>query len=366
MPDPDPATVQSAELLRQLCARDEDAAVAVFEQYAERLTRLARSRISARLAARIDAEDIVQSAYRSFFVAAREGRFEVAHGGDLWRLLVELVLHKLYGQVVRHSALRRSIVREQAWNDSVLEFKAIADREPTPDEAAATGEELEAILGQLAPRERLAVEMRLQGYEQQEIADRLKCSERTVRRMLSAARRVIVARGGGSFIPSAACRRAPARTPTFHRPRLINVRAPLPWSDFLLREQIGAGATGKVYRALQRSTGRAVAIKFLRKSLVRDSAMVEIYLREAEIVSRLDHPGIVAIHGAGTTPGGGVFLALDLVDGIDLGRIGEQRLASVPEALTWVAQAASAIQLANESGVIYCDLNPQILLLDRY
>src|SRR5688572_10742761 len=90
------ASQSSIELLRLLAAGDEGAAATVFERYAERLTRLARSRLAARLAQRIDAEDVVMSAYRSFFVAARQGRFELERGGDLWRLLVEVTLHKLY------------------------------------------------------------------------------------------------------------------------------------------------------------------------------------------------------------------------------------------------------------------------------
>lgn len=101
----------SADLLRLLVAGDEDAATTIFERYAERLTRLARSRLAARLATRVDAEDIVMSAYRSFFVAARQGRFELERGGDLWRLLVEVTLHKLYRSAAHHHAQRRSIDR---------------------------------------------------------------------------------------------------------------------------------------------------------------------------------------------------------------------------------------------------------------
>ena len=44
------------------------------------------------------------SAYRSFFIGAREGKFELRHAGDLWRLLVEVTLHKLYRSAEHHSA----------------------------------------------------------------------------------------------------------------------------------------------------------------------------------------------------------------------------------------------------------------------
>src|SRR5436190_2378792 len=87
MSDPRSASSSaSADLLHRLRRGDEDAATAVFERYVERLTRLARSRLATKLASRVDPEDIVLSAYRSFFVAARQGRFELERGGDLWRL----------------------------------------------------------------------------------------------------------------------------------------------------------------------------------------------------------------------------------------------------------------------------------------
>src|SRR3954462_6848947 len=96
-PQPDRLSA-SADLLLRVKRGDQDAATEVFERYAERLTHLARNRLATKLASRVDPEDIVLSAYRSFFVAAREGRFHVERGGDLWRLLVEVTLHKLYRQ----------------------------------------------------------------------------------------------------------------------------------------------------------------------------------------------------------------------------------------------------------------------------
>jgi len=78
----------SDELLRRYREGGESAAAEIFDRYVARLTRLARSRMAARLARRIDPEDVVLSAYRSFFVAARRDRFALRRSGDLWRLLV--------------------------------------------------------------------------------------------------------------------------------------------------------------------------------------------------------------------------------------------------------------------------------------
>ncbi|MGE3809084.1 MAG: ECF-type sigma factor [Gemmataceae bacterium] len=71
---------------------DQQAAEELFCRYAEQIAALASRRLSDQMARRIDPEDIVQSVYRSFFVSAREGRYELQHGGDLWRLLVSITL----------------------------------------------------------------------------------------------------------------------------------------------------------------------------------------------------------------------------------------------------------------------------------
>jgi hypothetical protein len=73
MPSTDPPSDEFADLLSRIRAGDQAAECQVFEQYLHRLTALAQSRLAARLSARIDPEDVVMSAYRSFFIAAREG-----------------------------------------------------------------------------------------------------------------------------------------------------------------------------------------------------------------------------------------------------------------------------------------------------
>src|SRR5438105_4011275 len=104
----------STDLLARFRQNDAAAAEALFQRYADRLTQLARSRLSRRLAARIDPEDVVLSAYRSFFVLAR-GEITLTQSGDLWRLLARITLRKVYRNVRRHRADCRSVEREQPW-----------------------------------------------------------------------------------------------------------------------------------------------------------------------------------------------------------------------------------------------------------
>jgi RNA polymerase sigma-70 factor (ECF subfamily) len=109
----DPTDDRSGNLMARWCQGDQQAAAELFRRYANRLIELARSRMPSQLNSRIDPEDVVQSVYRSFFTGSREGRYELQRGGDLWRLLVTITLHKLYHQVERNLAGKRALGREQ-------------------------------------------------------------------------------------------------------------------------------------------------------------------------------------------------------------------------------------------------------------
>ena len=83
----------SRELLALVERGESHAASIVFDRYVERLIALVRQRIGPKLARRIDAEDVVQSTYRSFFAHAENEEYQVAKSGDLWRLLASIALH---------------------------------------------------------------------------------------------------------------------------------------------------------------------------------------------------------------------------------------------------------------------------------
>jgi DNA-directed RNA polymerase specialized sigma24 family protein len=184
----------SLVLLERVRAGDEQAAEVVFCRYFKRLTLLARSRLSARLARRTDPEDIVLSVYRSFFVEARAGRFILSRGGDLWRLLASITRHKLLRQARRELADRRSIDVELPLGQ-VDEGRFLRrENEATPEDAVALADELEHIFSSLDALGRRVLELRLQAAQLSEIAEDTGRSERMIRRTLVQIRELMAKR----------------------------------------------------------------------------------------------------------------------------------------------------------------------------
>lgn len=190
----DPNQEQSAELLARYRSGDEQAADELFHRYIDRLTLLARTRLSSRLSGRTDPEDVVMSAYRSFFIGIQAGRFSLHRSGDLWRLLVSITIHKLYRQVRRHTAGRRSVDREQSLESLKPESLPIDQRDPTPEEVVVLSDELEAIFVRLNAFQRRVLELRLQGESIADIAAATDRAERSVRRALQFIRELLTAR----------------------------------------------------------------------------------------------------------------------------------------------------------------------------
>jgi RNA polymerase sigma factor (sigma-70 family) len=350
---------------------DEYAAAKLFQRYLERLTALARSRLSARLAVRVDADDVVMSAYRSLFIGGRDGRFTIAQPGDLWRLLVEIALHKVCRQASRHLAQKRSVRAEQGDVHVDESARHAISREPSPDAAAALAEELSVMMAQLKPAARRVVEWRLQGESLADIAKETGCSERTVRRHLQAARQVILRRqgaeglGGARHVPTESrMTNAPPTTTRKRTGRQTDPNAPLRFDEFLLQRQLGTGGTGKVYQALHKPTGDVVAVKYLKKSYIRHHEVVARFVHEAQLVAKFDHANIVRVRGLGRTPNRGYFLVMELITGGDLATKTANGSASLPEVLRWMRQIAGAVGYAHERGVIHCDLKPSNILLD--
>jgi RNA polymerase sigma-70 factor (ECF subfamily) len=173
------------ELLEQWRAGDEGAAKALFDIYVERLVALARRRLSQRLASRIDPEDVVQSVFRTFFGRARAGQFRIEDQDDLCKLLMRITVHKTLKQVAFHKAAKRDPNQETVQGSSSQEMLLeLLDRDPTPDTAVEFLDQLEHLLARMRPLDRQILEMRLQGFSNEEIAKKLDIYDRKIRRVI--------------------------------------------------------------------------------------------------------------------------------------------------------------------------------------
>jgi RNA polymerase sigma-70 factor (ECF subfamily) len=165
---------------------DGEVATAVFRRFVRQLVRLARKQIGPSLRHKVEAEDVVQSAYRSFFTRFRAGQFDVATWNELWGLLTVITLRKCINRVEYHQAQCRDVAREVSWpaggQEAGRRFEAI-DRAPTPDQAAALADTVARVLCTADPCDRPILELSLQGSTAPDISTRLHRAERTVRRV---------------------------------------------------------------------------------------------------------------------------------------------------------------------------------------
>src|SRR2546423_10219527 len=133
---------------------------------------------------------------------------------------------------------------------------------------------------------------------------------------------------------------------------------------FNLREALGAGGMGVVYRADDTRLGRVVALKFLFPHYNLDASAKARFLREARAAAALDHPNLCTIHEVGTSEEGWLFLAMALYHGETL-RARLTRDGSIPlrEALEIARQIAEGLQAAHAAGIVHRDLKPGNVML---
>ena len=128
--------------------------------------------------------------------------------------------------------------------------------------------------------------------------------------------------------------------------------------------RIGEGGMGKVYLAEHIHMKRRCAIKFLHADLAGNEGALKRFYREAENASRIDHPNVVTVYDFGEAENGGIYLAMEYVEGESLQKKIE-RGDALPRDLvaSIVRQTASALKSAHAMGIAHRDLKPDNIML---
>ena len=138
------------------------------------------------------------------------------------------------------------------------------------------------------------------------------------------------------------------------------------YGRYVAIRQIGAGAVGAVFEAVDPLLSRRVALKILRRDFPADGeAIAELHarlLREAQALARLAHPNVVSVYDVGRA-GDQVYVAMEFVDGTTLGDWVRAEARSWPEILDVFLQAARGLAAAHEAGVIHRDFKPANVLV---
>jgi tRNA A-37 threonylcarbamoyl transferase component Bud32 len=135
---------------------------------------------------------------------------------------------------------------------------------------------------------------------------------------------------------------------------------------FEVRRPLGKGGMGTVYRALQISVDREVAVKVVHPRLANDRQAAKRFLREARLASRLNQPNVVQVIDFGQTDDGVLYLVMELLRGRTLAsELGGERRFSVRRAITIGLQLCDALEAAHAQGIVHRDLKPgNIVVLD--
>lgn len=135
-------------------------------------------------------------------------------------------------------------------------------------------------------------------------------------------------------------------------------------SHFELREALGSGGMGVVYRADDMHLHRVVALKFLLPHYNLDTSAKARFLREAHAAAALDHPNLCTIHEVGTSDEGWLFLAMTLYQGETLrARLTRDGPIGVRKSLEIARQIAEGLRAAHSAGIVHRDLKPGNVML---
>jgi serine/threonine-protein kinase len=149
----------------------------------------------------------------------------------------------------------------------------------------------------------------------------------------------------------------PQFTKTLESPAAILGQEKIIAERYEITEKIGEGGMGEVYRAVDLSLDRQVAIKILPAAFAEDAERLARFEREAKLLALLNHTNIAAIYGLEESQGRR-FLVLELVEGETLKSKLDRGPIDIEEALDLCRHITEGLEAAHEKGIIHRDLKP--------
>jgi len=134
--------------------------------------------------------------------------------------------------------------------------------------------------------------------------------------------------------------------------------------EYIVNGKIGQGGIAEIYRAVQPSLNREVAIKILSKSLTEDEEIVRRFERESMVIAKLNHPNIVHVIDRGTT-GGRYYFVMEYINGTSLRQVIDSDKISLRIKLESIVEICKGLDYAHKNDVIHRDIKPANILVDK-
>lgn len=134
---------------------------------------------------------------------------------------------------------------------------------------------------------------------------------------------------------------------------------------YVVRGRLGRGGMGEVFLAHDPELDRAVAVKVIRETAERSAEARARFQREAQVLARLNHPNVVAVHDVGTV-GDTIYVAMEYIEGPTLARWLADAPRSLDDILDVFVQAGQGLAAAHDAGIVHRDFKPaNVMLGDR-
>jgi RNA polymerase sigma-70 factor, ECF subfamily len=184
-----PEEIPSTELVKRWNKGDQLAAAELFERYQQSLIRLVASHLNQQMKQRLDPEDLVQSIINSVFRMTRDKPIEYSNEAGFWKWLVTVALHKMYNRIDKETAKKNG---GKVTFVERFDFDERICHEPIAEDVAQCSDLIESILARLGDRQKKVLQLKLDGFDDNEIARQLGVSSKTIQRMGPALREAAI------------------------------------------------------------------------------------------------------------------------------------------------------------------------------